>query len=91
MAKKDKKTQVQEVYPEFVDAVMGLSVEDLNKQILLYAKERENVREAKEKDDGLRDLTEAKKLAEGPYRDTNKAINLKTSFLFELIKEKGGS
>jgi hypothetical protein len=90
MAKKDIKQDVQKKYPDFVEAVDGLSVSDLENRLLNYAKERENVRAAKEADEQLQRVLEAKTELEGPYKDSTKAIELKSRYIIALIKEKGG-
>jgi hypothetical protein len=91
MAKKDIRSQVQKEYPDFVDAVNGLSVAELEQRLLAYAKERENVRESKEADEKLREVSELKSEMEGPYKDVQKAINLKSRYLIASIKDKGGA
>lgn len=91
MAKKDVKLEVQKRYPDFVESIDGLSVGDLEQRLLTYAKERENVREAKEIDEQLQQVIEAKAELEGPYKDAQKAIDLKSRYIISLIKEKGGN
>ena len=90
MAKKTVQEQVQKDYPEFVSTVDGLSVQDLEGKLSSYAKEADKVRVAREEDE---ELTRTKALAtelSGPYKDALKAIALKTKYIIELIKEKGG-
>ena len=90
MAKKDIKSTVEKNYPDFAEAVLGLSVEQLEQRLLGYAKERENVREAKEADEKLKEVSNLKSELEGPYKDAQKAINQKSRYLIALIKDKGG-
>ena len=90
MAKKDPKKEVEKNYPEFVDVVAGLNIQELEKRILMYTKERENVLDSKEKDETLIKTAALKKELEAPYRDSIKAISLKTKYLFQLLSEKGG-
>lgn len=96
MAKKlDVKKKVQKNYPEFPEAVDGLSVSDLKQELLRYAKENENVTDHLNR---LNEPGEALYLAKanvseitGPINDAKKAIKLKMSYLVSLIEEKGGS
>lgn len=90
MAKKDIKLEVQKKYPDFAEAVIGLAVNDLENRLLNYAKEREKVRDAKEADEQLQEIVNAKAELEGPYKDAQKAIDLKSRYIIALIKEKGG-
>lgn len=91
MAKKDVKLEVQKKYPDFAEAVDGLAVNDLENRLLNYAKERENVRAAKEADEKLEEVCSLKSELEGPYKDSQKAIDLKSRYIIALIKEKGGN
>jgi hypothetical protein len=89
---KSTKQQVQKDYPDFADAVAGLSVADLEARLLSYAKEVEKLSEAKKEKIGARleDLAAQKKELEGPFKDAAKAIRLKSRYLLMLISEKGG-
>lgn len=91
MAKKSVKEKVEKEYPDFAEAVLGLAVGDLEQRLLNYAKERENVTDAKEADEQLEQVISAKKELEGPYKDAQKAINLKSRYILALIREKGGN
>jgi superfamily II RNA helicase len=91
MAKKDIKMVVEKKYPDFADTVLGLSVEDLEKRLSTYAKERDNVREAKENDEKLEEIANLKSELEAPYKDATKAIDLKSRYIIQLIKDKGGA
>jgi hypothetical protein len=84
------KTKVQKQYPDFVDMVDSMTVDQLEDRLNIYAKEQEKVKKAKEAD---MDLKNAKELASelgAPYADAKKAIDLKTSYIISLIGEKGG-
>jgi hypothetical protein len=83
---------------DFIDSVEGKSVEQLEERLVLLAKDLEQSERAKEKD--LEDLSNPRSLgslkyaisiAEGPYKDLKKAVNLKTRFIMKAIEEKGGS
>ena len=92
MAKsKTLREQVEEKYGEWVDTVVGLNVEKLDSLLLSYTKHREEVRDSKAKDEKLLQTLELKKELEAPYKDSLKAIDLKTRYLLMLIGEKGGN
>jgi len=86
-----QKAKLEKEMPEFVDAVVGMSVDQMKTRILNYVGERENVLESKSNNQKLQEVIELKKEIEGPYRDTLKAIDLKIKYLHSLIGEKGGS
>lgn len=95
MGKLDVRTKVQKAYPEFPEAVDGMSVDSLKQELLRYAKETENVVQHLE---NLNEPGEVLYLAKaavseitGPINDAKKAIKLKMSYLVSLIEEKGGS
>jgi hypothetical protein len=82
--------KVQKDMPEFVDSVNGLSVQQLETRIATYQKELQDSEEFRGKDEALsRAKAEAKELA-APYNDVAKSVGVKTRYLIELIREKGG-
>jgi hypothetical protein len=89
-AKMRMKKSVEKEFPSFVDEVVGMDISSLEAKILTYAKERENVRDSKANDEGLVKVLDMKAELEAPYRDAMKAIDLKSRYLIELLKEKGG-
>ncbi len=93
MAKKNWKDKVEKEYPDFADAVQGLSVAELDARLLSYAKEAEAIRKGKEEkiQEALDRLSEEKKTLEGPYKDAAKANGLKQRYIVHLIGEKGGN
>lgn len=85
------KTKAQKDYPEFTDSVDNASLEDLEKNLLRYAKYREETEMAKKKDE---DLEKAKNVVadlQAPYNDTLKALKIKLAYLGLLIAEKKDS
>lgn len=72
------------------DTVHGLPVKDLEENLLMYAKHREEVKEAMESSKEIKEAKEVLSELQGPYRDTMNAINLKSSYIALLIKEKNG-
>lgn len=94
MAKMDAhelKLKVQKKYPDFVEVADTLSVQDLESRLLSYSKERVKIKEAKEADSQLKEVTEVKATLESPYRDATTAIDLKSRYLVALMKEKGAN
>lgn len=89
-AKKSNKEKVQAEYPDFVEETQGLTIDQLEKKIGVYAKEQEKAVKFKEEDTALNDAKEQVKELSGPHRDVAKALKLKIRFMCELVKEKGG-
>jgi hypothetical protein len=90
MAKKDIKHEVQKKYPDFAEAVDGLSVTELEIRLSTYAKELVKIKEAKEADEKLAEVLELKAELEGPYKDAKKAVEQKSEYMVALIRDKGG-
>lgn len=82
--------KVQGEYPEFVESVMGLTVEALEKRLSDYAKHRDEVEESKKADEDLETAKAVVAEMAAPYNDALKAINLKSKYIVALVKEKGG-
>lgn len=88
--KKTLREEVEDKYGEFANSVAGLGVGELDSLLLRYAKYREEVKESKKEDEQLIKTAELKKELEAPYKDSLKAIDLKSRYLLILIGEKGG-
>ena len=82
------KEKVQKKFPTFTDAVDGLSAQDLEKQLLNYAKHREEVLMAQKEDKALEDAKEQVKELNASYTEALTDLKLKTAYLALLIKEK---
>ena len=88
-SKKTLTEKVQEQYKEFADEAERLSIDQLNAKLVSLAKYQNENEEAKERDE---DLEKAQALAAelgAPYKDTKKAIALKSKYVIHLLKEKG--
>lgn len=81
---------VEKAYPDFVPTVAGLSIDELEKRLVGYAKHAEDVEDAKENDKGLEEAKAQVAEFGAPYRDAKKEIRLKSRYIMNLIKEKGG-
>lgn len=90
MAKLDITLKVQKKFPEFVAEVNGLSVEDLSARISRLAQANADNAEARENDDELAEASARHSELKAPYEDAKKAIQLKSRYIRNLIKEKGG-
>lgn len=90
-SKVDIKEKVQKEFPEFTAEVDGLSVSDLEKRLSTYAKQAEEIEDAKDADEGLADAKDRVAELSGPYKDAKKAVRAKSKYLIALIKDKGGA
>lgn len=92
MAKKGKtlEEKVQAEFPEFVATVERMQVPELNARLSEYAKHSDEVSEAKKDCEPLiQKRAEVAELA-GPFNDAQKAIKMKSKYIIDLIKAKGG-
>lgn len=82
------KEKCQKDYPEFTDQVDGLSVQEIEKNIIRYANYREETELEKQKDLDLQKAKEEVKELSAPYNETLKALKLKMAYLYLLAGEK---
>jgi hypothetical protein len=82
--------KVQEEFPEFSDVVQGLSIEELEQKVAVYAKEFEKTCESLDKNEKIEQARSDLAEMVAPYRDAKKAIRMKIKYLIAMIKEKGG-
>lgn len=85
------RTKAQKDYPEFTDSVDNAKLEDLEANLLRYAKYREETEMAKKKDEDLDKAKNLVKELQGPYNETLKALKVKTAYLGLLIEERKDS
>jgi hypothetical protein len=90
MGKLDINLKVQKKFPEFANEVNGLSVDDLSARISRLAQADADNSEARENDNELAEASARHSELKAPYEDAKKAIKLKSRYLRNLIKEKGG-
>lgn len=92
MSRSDKELalikKVQKEFPHFVNGLGGLSVEELDRNVSIYANHREENLLARDADEELSRAKELKKELEAPYNDAEKALKLKLTYLHLLIKDK---
>lgn len=89
-SKKSLRDTIQESHEAFAQEVDRMSVADLDRRLNLLAKHGEEIDEEKENNEGLKEAREALNQISGPFRDAKKANKLKTKYVIQLIKEKGG-
>jgi hypothetical protein len=89
--KKSVEEKIRKEMPDFVEAVVGLSVDELNTRVLNLAKELEAIDAAKEQDLELERAQELVNEYSGPYREGKRVAKLRIKYLISLIEEKGGA
>ena len=75
---------------EFKAAVDGLSVDEITTRIANLQKALDESEEHKAANEELQAARDEVKLISGPYNDVKTAIRIKTKYLIDLSKEKGG-
>ena len=85
------KKKVAKKFPTFVESLEGLSVKDLEKNMLIYSKHREDTELAQKMDVELQETKEKVSMLAGPYRDALSALKLKLAFVNILIEEISNS
>lgn len=92
---KDKNEKFQKKmskdYPDFVDAMEGLSATDLEGNLCLYSKYNQDTQVAKENDVDLNAAKEKVSELSGPYNDALKALKMKLKYINMLINELKGT
>ena len=82
--------KIQKEYPDFVEAVNGMSVLQLEARLNTMAKHRIKTKQAKKEVEKLNEVAAIKAELESPYNDTLKALDIQSEYVALLIKEKGG-
>jgi hypothetical protein len=97
MAKKvklSKQEKWEQENPEFVAAVVGLSVADLNVKLSTLSKNQEEVREsleeAMEPGQPLKQAKDDYSHLKAPFTDAQKLLKQKSKYVYRLLKDKGG-
>lgn len=85
------KEKVQKDCPEFVAEVESASVEQLDARLAQLAKDIEAVNDAKEADEELEMAREKASQLAAPYSESRKALQTKSRYIVELLKDKGQS
>lgn len=82
------KTKCQKNHPDFVNSQDGLATEQLEKNLLRYAKYREETLMSKSKDEALKTAKEVVSELNAPYKETLAGLKLKMAYLNILLEEK---
>jgi hypothetical protein len=82
------KKKVQKDNPTFTDSVDGLTVTDLEKNMLMYAKHKEDTEMALKEDEEIQDIQEQLKELKAPYGDAMKSLKMTMAYINILIREK---
>lgn len=88
-AKKSVQEKVDKEYPEFVTEVAGATVDQLNDRLAALARGLEESEDLKEEDQALENAKALALELSGPYKDVKKAVQLKTKYIYGLLKDKG--
>jgi hypothetical protein len=87
--KKSLAVRIQKEMPEFFDEVASLDATALEARIVQLAKGLEEVEKTKDEDEGLQAARATARDLNAPYVEAKKAIRLKTSYICQLLEEKG--
>ena len=83
------KPKAQKDYPDFCKEVDALSADQLKARIVGIQQALAESESCKESDDELKQARAKLSELNGPYQDVKKAVKIKTSYLVELLAEKG--
>lgn len=75
---------------EFKEEVDTLGIDALEERIVNLQKGLDESRAHKEENVALKNAKDEVAELSGPYNDVEKAVKIKTKYIIELIKEKGG-
>lgn len=91
MTEKEEKLvkKIQKDFPDFYDALQSASTDDLKEKLSTHAKHREETLKSREECVPLNEAKEKVKEMNGPFNDTLKALNLRSKYIYMLMKEKG--
>lgn len=82
--------KLDKVHHGFADMVNGLNVKDLEANLLLHSKYREDTLSDLANNKKIKDAQEQVKELKGPYQDMINALKLKTAYINILIRERTG-
>ncbi|HLD91642.1 MAG TPA: hypothetical protein VI911_11645 [Patescibacteria group bacterium] len=84
------KKKVLKKFPSFVESIQNLGSQDLEKNLLIYSKHREDSELAQKLDTELQSAKENVTFLAGPYRDAIGALKMKMAYINMLIREANG-
>lgn len=83
--------KMQKDMPAFTDSCNGLTVQQLDQKIVTLQKELQDSEEHKGKNEDLAKAKAHAKELGATYSEVRRDVKLKTRYLVELIREKGGA
>ena len=83
-------TKVQKDYPDFAAEVQGLDADAIKARIVQLQSALEESEAFREADESLARAKEEVKQLSAPYNEVRKAVRQKTSYLVQLLNDKGG-
>lgn len=86
----DIEKKLEKIHHGFAQTVAGLSVKDLEQNLLMYSKHNEDTLQELRTSKAIKNAQEQLKELKGPYGDMLKALKLKMSYIHLLIKEQSG-
>lgn len=85
------KKKVEKEYEMFAELANAMGLEEIDKNILMYAKHREDTEMAKKIDTDLNNAKESVKELSAPYNEALSVLKLKLSYLNIILKERRDS
>jgi len=82
--------KMRKTFGNFVDSVDGLPVSELEKNLTIYTKHREDTEMAQRVDKALNDAKELVSELSAPYKQVIGALKMKLRFIHLLMKFKNG-
>jgi hypothetical protein len=79
----------KKINPETVDAMRGMTPEELNERIVQLAKNEDEVESARDQNEKIAEARSVLQELEGPYKDSLKEIKATRKFAVKLLEEKG--
>jgi uncharacterized membrane protein YukC len=82
--------KLEKELPEFVSEVQSMSLEQMDTRLAREAKYMEEICDAMEDNEAIKEAADNLKELKGPYLDGKKMVKMKMKYLVNTIKEKGG-
>lgn len=81
--------KIEKVHEGFAEMVDGLDVKELEANLLMYSKYKEEILVALEESEAIEEAKKVLSDLKGPFNDKLKALKLKTAYIHILLTEKG--
>lgn len=83
--------KIKKDFPEFFDGAQGLTTGEIEQKLKTHAKHREEIISSRENNVKLNAAKKEVRDLDAPFRDGLKAVNLRTKYLYLLMRQKGGA